>query len=384
VTRRARGPVDRWALPRRVAALAHKETLHVLRDVRVVYMAFGMPILLLLLFGYAVSFDLDRLPIALIDRDQTPASRAYAAALVSSGAFVVTERPTDPDEVEASFRGGALKVGVLVPKGYERSLARGEVAQVQVLLDGADGTTTSIALGHVVGVTQARTMALIAEGGVSLSLPVEARTLMLFNPAMKSVLFVVPGLIALILAIMAVLLTALTVAREWERGSMEQLFSTPVRRVEVVLGKLLPYLAVGLIQVLIVTTLGAWLFDVPVRGSVALLFACSTLFLAGMLGQGLLISVLTRNQQVATQVGIITSLLPTLLLSGFLFPVENMPLALQVLATILPSTHFIVILRGILLKGNGLLVLWPHMAALTAFALVMIALSTFRFRRRLA
>jgi ABC-2 type transport system permease protein len=141
---------------------------------------------------------------------------------------------------------------------------------------------------------------------------------------------------------------------------------------------------VGLIQVLVVTTLGAWLFHVPVRGSVALLFACSTLFLAGMLGQGLLISVLTRNQQVATQVGIITSLLPTLLLSGFLFPVENMPLALQVLATILPSTHFIVILRGILLKGNGLLVLWPHMAALTAFALVMIALSTFRFRRRLA
>jgi ABC-2 type transport system permease protein len=384
VTLRAKGTADRWAFFRRVTALARKETLHVLRDVRVVYMAFGMPILLLLLFGYAVSFDLDRLPIALIDRDQTPASRAYAAALVSSGAFVVTDRPTNPDEVEASFREGALKVGVLIPKGYERSIARGGAAEVQVLLDGADGTTTGIALGHVVGVTQAQTMALISQSGANVSLPVEARTLMLFNPAMKSVLFVVPGLIALILAIMAVLLTALTVAREWERGSMEQLFSTPVRRVEVVIGKLLPYLAVGLIQVLIVTTLGAWLFDVPVRGSVALLFACSTLFLAGMLGQGLLISVVTRNQQVATQVGIITSLLPTLLLSGFLFPVENMPVALQVLATILPSTHFIVILRGILLKGNGLLVLWPHMAALTAFALVMIALSTFRFRRRLA
>jgi ABC-2 type transport system permease protein len=195
---------------------------------------------------------------------------------------------------------------------------------------------------------------------------------------------VVPGLIALILAIMAVLLTALTVAREWERGSMEQLFSTPVRRVEVVVGKLLPYLAVGVIQVLLVTALGAWLFDVPLRGSVALLFASSILFLTGMLGQGLLISVLTRNQQVATQVGIITSLLPTLLLSGFLSPVENMPLALQAIAMILPSTHFIVILRGILLKGNGAEVLWPHIAALAAFASVMIGVSTARFRRRLA
>jgi len=207
---------------------------------------------------------------------------------------------------------------------------------------------------------------------------------MLFNPGMRSSLFVVPGLIALILAIMAVLLTALTVAREWERGSMEQLFSTPVRRVEVVVGKLLPYLAVGVIQVLLVTALGAWLFDVPLRGSVALLFASSILFLTGMLGQGLLISVLTRNQQVATQVGIITSLLPTLLLSGFLSPVENMPLALQAIAMILPSTHFIVILRGILLKGNGAEVLWPHIAALAAFASVMIGVSTARFRRRLA
>ena len=369
---------------RRVVALAHKETLHVLRDMRAVYLAFGMPILLLLLFGYAVSFDLDRLSIGLIDQDQTPSSRSYAASLVSSGAFVVTHQLNDVSEIESLFRKGTLKVGVLIPKGFERSLKREETAEVQVLLDGADGTTTSIALGHVVGVTQAQTMSLVASKTPQHRLALQAQTRMLFNPGMRSSLFVVPGLIALILAIMAVLLTALTVAREWERGSMEQLFSTPVRRVEVVVGKLLPYLAVGVIQVLLVTALGAWLFDVPLRGSVALLFASSILFLTGMLGQGLLISVLTRNQQVATQVGIITSLLPTLLLSGFLSPVENMPLALQAIAMILPSTHFIVILRGILLKGNGAEVLWPHIAALAAFASVMIGVSTARFRRRLA
>ncbi len=369
---------------RRVAALSRKEVLHIIRDVRVVYMALGMPVLLLLLFGYAVSFDLDRLPIALIDYDQTPASRDYAAALSSSGAFAITETPPDTSQMEAAFRRNALKVGVVIPQGFERSLARGETAEVQVLLDGADGTTTSAALGDIVGVTQARTTALLRDGAVALSLPIDARVLMLFNPAMKSVLFVVPGLIALILAIMAVMLTALTVAREWERGSMEQLFSTPVRRAEVVLGKLLPYLGVGMLQVLIVTTLGAELFDVPVRGSLVLLFACAALFLVGMLGQGLFISVITRNQQVATQVGLITSMLPVILLSGFLFPVENMPLVLRIIAAILPATHFIVVLRGILLRGNGMDVLWPQMLAMAAFAVVIVGLSTLRFRRRLA
>ena len=374
----------KWAFVRRVLALARKESLHILRDIRVVYMAFGMPLLLLLLFGYAVSFDLDRLPIALLDYDQTPQSRAYATSLVSSGAFAIVASPNDPNEIEKSFRHGAVKVGVVIPKDFGRSLARNETAEVQILFDGADGTTTSIAMGHVAGLTQTLTMDLIKNSGARITLPFEARTLLLFNPTMKSVLFVVPGLIALILAIMAVLLTALTVAREWERGSMEQLFSTPVRRVEVILGKLLPYLVVGLIQVLLVTSLGAWLFDVPVHGSVALLFFCAALFLAGMLGQGLLISVATRNQQVATQLGIVSSMLPTLLLSGFLFPIENMPLALRIIARILPSTHFIVILRGILLKGNGIDVLWQNMAAMAGFAALMIVLSTVRFRRRLA
>jgi len=346
-------------------------------------MAFGMPVLLLLLFGYAVSFDLDRLPIALLDYDNTPQSRSYAMSLVASGAFTVVANPMDPAEIESAFRRGQLKVGVVIPKGFGRSLTRNETADVQILLDGADGTTTSIAMGHLVGATQAQTMAIIASRLPSTQLPIEARTLMLFNPTMKSAYFVVPGLIALILAIMAVLSTALTVAREWERGSMEQLFATPVRRIEVIVGKLLPYVVMGLIQVLLVVTLGAWLFDVPVHGSVALLFGCAALFLGGMLGQGLLISVVTRNQQVATQLGIVSSMLPTLLLSGFLCPVDNMPLALRVIARILPSTHFIAILRGILLKGNGIDVLWPHMAAMTAFAAVMIVLSTLRFQRRL-
>lgn len=368
----------------RVLAMTRKETLHIFRDIRVVYMAFGMPLVLLLLFGYAVSFDLDRLPIAVVDRDRTTESRAYVSSLVANDAFAVVVEHTDSKAVESAFRRGEVKASVEIPAGFAKSLARNEVAQVQLLFDGSDGTTANIAVGYMAGITKERNIALASRVFDGFALPLELRTVMLFNPAMKSALFVVPGLIALVLAIMAVLLTALTVAREWERGSMEQLFSTPVRPVEIVVGKLVPYLAIGLIQTLLVVSLGAILFDVPVRGSLIVLFACASLFLAAMLGQGLLISVITKNQQVATQVGIISSMLPTMLLSGFLFPVANMPVLLRYFAQILPSTHFIAILRGILLKGNELTDLWHHIAALAAFATVMVVLSTATFRRRIA
>ncbi len=367
----------------RTWALARKETIHIVRDVRVIYMALGLPVVLLALFGYAVSFDLDRLPIGVVDEDQSPASRRLVEAMTASAAFHVEARLRDPAEVAERFRRGELKAALVIPRGLGRSLARGERAEAQMLLDGADGMTTSIALGYAAGISQAETQRLLSESGLVLEPPLSVRARVRFNPGMRSARFIVPGLIAVILSIMAVLLTALTVAREWERGSMEQLFATPVRRVEVIVGKLLPYVAIGMVQVLLVVTVGAWLFGVPVVGSLGLLFGAAWLFLTGMLGQGLLISVITRNQQVATQVGMISSMLPTLLLSGFLFPIENMPAFLQLISRVIPGRYFIVTLRGILLKGNGMDVLWPQFVALGVFALVMIALSSGRFRRRL-
>ena len=368
---------------RRVRALAHKEMIHVVRDIRIVYLALGLPVVLLALFGYAVSFDLERLPLGLVDQDRTPASRRLAEAMTASDAFEVAVRLGDPSECEPYFRRGELKVALVIPPDFGRHLARGERAEAQLLLDGADGTTTSIALGYAMGISQAETQRMLEQSGLVLRPAILDRVRVRFNPGMRSSRFIVPGLIAVILAIMAVLLTALTVAREWERGSMEQLFATPVRRLEVIVGKLLPYVALGLVQVLLVVTLGAWLFGVPIAGSLGLLFLAALLFLIAMLGQGLLISVATRNQQVATQVGFVSSLLPALLLSGFLFPIENMPRLLQILSLAIPARYFIVVLRGVLLKGNDLAVLWPQFAALTAFALVMIGLSTARFRRRL-
>ncbi|NPC86824.1 ABC transporter permease, partial [Pyxidicoccus fallax] len=213
--------------------------------------------------------------------------------------------------------------------------------------------------------------------------PLEVRVRTLFNPNGRSALFLVPGLAAYLLAIVAVLITALTVAREWERGSMEQLFATPVGRLEIVVGKLLPYLGIGLLQVLLVLTVGAWLFDVPVRGSLVALGLGALLFLVGMLGQGLLISVITRNQVVATQVATMSSMLPSMLLSGFIFPIENLPPPLRVISLLIPARHFVTTLRGVLLRGNGLDVLWPQLVALTLFAALMLTLATRRFQRRL-
>jgi ABC-2 type transport system permease protein len=368
---------------RRVGALSKKEIIHIVRDVRVIYLALGLPVVLLTLFGYAVTFDLDRLPIALVDQDQTPASRRLVEAMTASASFRVKVALRDPAEVQTYFRRNQLKAALVIPRDFGRSLARGEPAEAQLLLDGTDGTTTSIVLGYAIGISQAETRRLLEKSGLVLHAPLEGRVRVRFNPGMRSARFIVPGLIALILAIMAVMLTALTVAREWERGSMEQLFATPVRRLEVILGKLLPYVAIGMVQVLLVVTVGAWLFGMPVVGSLWLLVAAALLFLVGMLGQGLLISVVTKSQQLATQFGMLSSMLPTMLLSGFLFPIQNMPRLLQFVSALVPARYFIAILRGILLKGNGWGALWSDFLALGLFAAAMIAVSTARFRRRL-
>jgi len=367
----------------RVIALGHKEVLHIVRDIRVLYLALGLPVVMLVLFGFAVSFDLDRLPIALVDQDRTPASRHLADAMEASKAFVITERPLDPNAVEQLFRRGRVKAAVVVPPGFARKLARGERAEAQLLLDGADGTVAMIALGYAAGISQSETLRLLEASLAEQGAFVKDRIRVRFNPDMKSVRFIIPGLIAVILAILAVLLTALTVAREWEHGSMEQLFATPVGRLEIVLGKLLPYVAIGLMQVLLVLATGAIVFGVRVVGSLVLLFVTALLFLAGMLGQGLLISVVTKNQQLATQFGMLTAMLPTLLLSGFLTPVENMPPVLRAIAALVPARYFIRMLRGIMLKGTGATELLPDMGALGLFAVVMVILSTVRFQRGL-
>lgn len=365
----------------RVGAMAAKEVMHIRRDPRTLILALAMPVIMLLIFGFGVSFDLERIPLAVVDGDHSAASRELIRALTVAREFQAVPEAGGVDGAERLMRRGQALAALIIPADYGRILAAGREASVQVIVDGGDGVVANQVLSKIDGLVRAETLRRTGTRGAPL---LQVKVFTLFNPAGNSAWFMVPGLAAYLLALAAVLLTALTISGEWERGSMEQLFASPVGRLEIVLGKLLPYLGLGLLQLLLVVAVGAVVFDVPLRGSAPLLFVAGFVFLAGMLGQGLLISVVARNQLVATQAGALSSLLPSLLLSGMLVPIENMPRVLQALSAVVPARYFVHALRGIMLKGSGLGVVWIDLVALTLFAVVVITLATLRFRRRLA
>lgn len=369
----------------RLFALSLKELLHIARDRQVVYLALGMPVVMVLIFGYAVTFDVDHIRLAVVDQDRSPASRRLVSTLTASGTFELAAPLASVDEVEPLFRRDRVKAALVIPPGFARALARDGEARYQLLVDGANGTSAQLALGYAAEASQQETLAALASAGLggASAIPLAGRVQTWFNPGVRSALYVVPGLVAIIIGVLCVLLSTLTVAREWERGSMEQLFATPVGRLAVVLGKMLPYVLVGAIQTLLVLVAGAWLFEVPVKGSLPLLFGATLVFLVCVLGQGFLISVVTKSQQVATQAGAVSAMLPALLLSGFLFPVENMPTFLQAISYAVPTRYMIAVLRGILLQGRGVAELWPQLLGLGLLALALVSLSTLKFRRRL-
>jgi ABC-2 type transport system permease protein len=378
---RARGRLARSLV--RIGAMAGKETLHIRRDPRTLYLALGMPVVMLFLFGYGLSFDLDRLPLAICDQDVTAESRELVRAVTASNELVEGPRAGAEDGPRL-FREGRAVALLEIPRGYAEDVARGRKTRVQLVVDGADAVVANQVLSKVDGLVRAETRRLAGPEAARQDPPVEVRLWTRYNPEGRSAVFMVPGLAVYLIAISAVLLTALAIAGEWERGSMEQLFASPVGRLEIVLGKLLPYLVLGLLELQLVLAFGSVAFELPIRGSVALVFLVGFFFLVGMLGQGLFISVVTRNQLVATQAGALSALLPSMLLSGMVFPLENMPLPLQLLSRIIPARYFVHALRGILLKGNGLDVLWPDLLAQVAFAVLVVALATTRFQRRLA
>lgn len=364
----------------RVLAMASKEIIHIRRDPRTLYMALGMPAVMLLLFGFGLGFDVDHVRLLVVDGDRSQASRALVRRVFSGDTFA-SAGEVDPGRAEELLRQGQAPAALVVPAQYERTLLLGRDVEVQLLVDGSDGNLARQIMAKLDGVVAAESM---ARAGFGARPPLAVKVYTLFNPTGQSTFFMVPGLAAYLLAIAAVLLTALTVAGEWERGSMEQLFASPVGRLEIVLGKLLPYLALGMVQLLLVLTLATLVFDVPVRGSVFLVFLAGFLFIAGMLAQGLLISVLARNQLVATQAGALSSLLPSLVLSGMIVPIDNMPRILQALTVVVPARYLVEALRTLMLKGGGLPTIALDLVAMFAFTVAMLALATAKFKRRLA
>ncbi len=367
----------------RIGAMAGKEVLHITRDPRTLLLALAMPIVLLLIFGYGVSYDLDHIPLAVADGDRTPQSRALVDAFVRGGEFDDRGRVA-PEEAERLFRRGRALATLVVRPNYGRDLLRGDDTQVDLIVDAADSTTANQIVQKADAVALAQTQLLAEESGFHGAPPIELRTRIRYNPEGLSAIYMVPGITAYLMALIAVLLTALTVAGEWERGSMEQLFASPVSTLEIILGKLLPYLLLGLVQLLVVVAAGMTAFGVPFRGSAALLVLFALVFLVAMLGQGLFISVVAKNQLVATQAGVLSSFIPSLVLSGAFFPIDNMPLPLRWLSAIIPSRYLVHGLRCILLKGAGLDVLWPDLLAMSLFAAAVLAIATVRFTRRVA
>ncbi len=369
----------------RLLAIARKELIQLRRDTRSLILAFLLPVLLLVLFGYAISWDVRDLRTAVLDGDRSARSRELIESFRASGYFEIVDHLERPAEIGPLLDRGAIQIALVIPPGFAADVDGGRTAAVQAIVDGSDANTATIALAYAEAVARSWSARVMLHGAALSSIrpPVEAASRVWYNEELLSRNMIVPGLVAAIMAIIAAMLTSLTIAREWERGTMEQLAATPVSRLEVVLGKLLPYIAIGLADVVVSAVLGVVLFDVPFRGSPVLLLALSSLFLIGALGLGMFISAAAKSQVLATQIAMLATFLPTFLLSGFMFAVEVMPRPLQALSFLIPARYFLVVTRGIFLKGVGIEVLFVQALLMIAFAVVGLGLAVLKFRKEL-
>jgi ABC-2 type transport system permease protein len=373
----------------RVAAIFRKELRHIARDPRSLGLALVQPLVMLLLFGSALSLDVDRISTMVYDADQTSASRELIRQFQGSRYFEIEGFVGNTKALERAIDQNKILVGLVVPRDYAKRVAAGQNANFQILLDGSDSNTASIAMSYVNSLVQGfgnhlRADALSRHAGRTLPLPIDFQVRIWYNSSLESKNFVVPGLVAVILVVIAGMLASLTVAREWEMGTMEQLLSTPVRPAELVLAKMLGFFAVGVVDTAIAVLVGIFVFDVPFRGSLVLLAVTSCLFLCGVFFWGILISALAKTQLVAYQMGVATTFLPSFLLSGFIYSLDSMPTVVQGISHFIPARYFVTILRGIFLKGVGVEVLWGNIALLTAFMIGVFLLATWRLSQKLA
>ncbi|MDE3244894.1 MAG: ABC transporter permease [Acidobacteriota bacterium] len=374
--------------PVRLWAVARKEFIHVLRDPRALGISIFLPLVLLLLFGYALTLDVDRVPLAVWDQSRTVQSRELVSRFQGSRYFSLERRVHGYDEIEQEIDHGRAMMALVLPVDFGRKVAANRPVQVQILADGSDANTATLALGYAESIVRGYSQEIVLEQarrltGRAPAIPLELRPRVWFNTDMQSRIFIVPGLIAVIIMLIAAVLTSLTVAREWETGTMEQLISTPVRGPELILGKLVPYFAVGVLDMVLSVLAGRYLFEVPLHGSLLLLTAVSVVYLVGALCMGILISSLAKSQLLASQMAFTTTFLPAFLLSGFMFDIANMPKALQVVTYLVPARYFVTILRGLYLKGMGLSELWLECLLMLVFGAAMLVLAVTSFKKRL-
>ncbi|MCX5866257.1 MAG: ABC transporter permease [Proteobacteria bacterium] len=373
----------------RIPAIARKETLHVLRDWRTLYLAFILPVMMILLFGYAITFDIKDFRLAVLDQDHSNASRNLVRRFTANGYFRLVAEPNSADEISRLLDSGEAQVALAIPAGFARNIERQEGEKIQVLVDGSESNTATIGTGYIESIFAGWNISLIKEALARRGIkprgipPIDPRVRVWFNPEMKSANTIVPGLIAVIMMMVAALLTSLTVVRERELGSLEGLIATPVRKHEILVGKMLPYLVIALIDCAVIAGIGVVVFNVPFAGSVVIFIGTALVFAAAGLSIGLLASVVAKTQLFANQIVVLSTMLPSMLLSGFMFPIESMPKWVQAITYIVPARYFIKITRGIMLKNQPAADLVVPTLFLLALGTLLFTISVNRFQKKL-
>jgi ABC-2 type transport system permease protein len=372
----------------RLRCLIRKEFLELRQNPRLFGIVIVAPIIQLTLLGYAATTDVKDVPVVVADGDRTPESRTLIARFDASVNFTVVDTVTTVQEVDPYLQRGRAWIALDIPPGYGRAVHRGQPVALQVLADGTDSNSTTVALGYATALVGEYAQEVMARSGVwtidSRPSTIDSRIRVWFNPQLESRFFMIPGVLALLLLLVTANLAAMAIVREKELGTLEQLNVTPLRRWELIVGKLLPYGVIALIDVLLVTAVAVFWFEVPLRGNFWLLLVMSLLYVLCTLALGLFISTVSDTQQQAMMTATFFFLTPMIYLSGFIFPIENMPRVIQYATYLIPLRYFLVIVRGIFLKGIGLQLLWPQAAAMTAWGLVVLALAVARSRKTTA
>jgi ABC-2 type transport system permease protein len=373
----------------RFLAVANKEVVQILRDSRSLIIVVIMPAILVLLFGYGVNLDLKGLPVYVYDRDGSQQSQDLLKRFQASAYFDVVRVVNDYPALTRSLDDGHAKMGIVVPWDFSQRLHDGRPAQVQALVDGTDDNTANVLIGYAQAVVQGYSSDIQLDwlrnrGQIALPASVSVETRTWYNEDLESSAFIVPGVLALVMSVIGAFLTSLTIAREWERGTMEQLISTPVTPVEIMLGKLAPYFAIGMFDVIVCALIAIYWFNVPFRGSFLTLLVSSAMFMVVVLSLGFFISVIAKSQLAASQIALLVAFLPAFLLSGFLYAIEQMPIVLQWITRILPARYYVSVLKKIFLKGTPTALLYADLVPLAVFTLVLALLATRAFHKRLA
>ncbi|RPI05849.1 MAG: ABC transporter permease [Ignavibacteriae bacterium] len=369
-----------------ILPIVRKEFRQIKRDKRILSVLLFVPALMLLMFGYALNFDVKHTSMAVYDEDRTSVSRAFIEQFFISEYFDKVQTLESKSDINTLLDGEHARVVLVIPSTFTADIQRGRNAAVQVIVDGTNSNAAATVLGYVNAIIQqysvkVMTESLVRMGRQTISMPVDYQPRVWYNPELKSAKFLVPGLIAFILMVTAVISTALAIVRERELGTMEQLMVSPVKPVELILGKTIPYTVISSLATVAILFLGYVLFDVSIKGSILLLSLVTFIFLVGSLGMGILISTVVETQQLAFMIAVIVSMLPTFILSGFVFPIRNMPMIIQGITYIMPARYFLVALRAIILKGAGLSAFWDQAAILLVYAVLMIGISSLRMRK---